>query len=151
MGKRGPKKTPAETKKRRGTYRADRDAEVEVSAEQAPPLPEGLHSAAAAEWERLTPILVKHKLLTDADWIAYRLGFAMLSSFLTACDGLPENPIVYTEKGFPCQHPMVAIRAKAWADTLKWCREFGLTPSARSGLKLSPEQPAADAFEKYTT
>jgi len=156
MGQRGPRKTPAEVKKARGTYRADRDAEVDFSPPagkpaEPPPKPEGLHDLASAEWDRLTPIMLEKGLLTAADWIAWQLGFAAYDTWLVASDqlridadeaekrgekGRGSGMIVWTEKGYPVQHPLVAIAGKAWATVLKFCREFGLTPSARSGLNL---------------
>lgn len=160
MGQRGPRKTPAEVKKARGTYRADRDAEVDFKPPAGqpadpPPKPEGLHELASKEWDRLTPLLMEKGLLTPADWIAWQLGFAAYDTWLVASDqirtdaaaageGRGAGMIVWTEKGYPVQHPMVAIAGKAWATVLKFCREFGLTPSARSGLNLD-SGPAANA------
>lgn len=142
MGQRGPRKTPAKVKQARGTYRADRDAEVSFAAPTggtvpAPPKPEKMQDLAAREWDRLTPLLIEKGLLTPADWIAWTLGFAAYDTWLVASAEMADQElVVYTEKGFPCQNPLVAIAGKAWQTTLKFCREFGMTPSARSGLNL---------------
>ncbi|MCC7423781.1 MAG: phage terminase small subunit P27 family [Planctomycetaceae bacterium] len=142
MGQRGPRKTPAAVKKARGTFRKDRDAEVEFAPPagqkaEPPPKPEGLHDLASREWDRVTPLMISKGLLTPADWMAWTLGFAAYDTWLVASAQLAEHDlIVFTDKGFPCQNPLVAIAGKAWQSTLKWCREFGMTPSARSGLNI---------------
>lgn len=137
MGQRGPRKTPAATKKRRGTYRADRDAEPAKLKAAAPPIPKGLHEIARAEWERLAPLAVQKGLLTEADWIAWRMGFEALSTYFIAADLVEaEGSVLWTDKGYPVQHPMVSIGGRAWGSVLKFCREFGLTPSSRTGLAI---------------
>lgn len=152
MGERGPKKTPAATKKRRGTYRKDRDAEPVEFTKGIPPIPSGLHPEAAEEWKRLAPILVEKGLLTEADWLAWRLGFEALSTWFQAGEQVSKDPkdgggaIHFTDKGYPAQNPWVAIGQKAYASVMKFCREFGLTPSSRSGLKLEIEAPEDDPY-----
>lgn len=145
MGKRGPAKTPAKVKIARGTFRADRDAEsVEFPSTDSPPKPEHLHRIASSEWDRLTPILVEKGLLTQADWIAWQLGFAAYNTWLNASEELSKDTYTYmTDRGYVGQNPLVNIVANAWSATLKFCREFGLTPSARSGLNI--EAPAGEA------
>lgn len=152
MGERGPKKTPASTKKRRGTFRKDRDAEPVQFEAGIPPIPKSLHPEAAKEWERLAPIVVKKGLLTEADWLAWTLGFESLSTWFQAGEEVAKpkeeggGAVHFTEKGYPAQNPWVAIGQKAYGSVMKFCREFGLTPSSRSGLKLEVDEPEEDAF-----
>jgi P27 family predicted phage terminase small subunit len=150
MGSRGPKKTPAATKKRRGTYRADRDAEPIEFAGKIPPVDKTLRKEVVAEWNRLAPLCAKVGLLTEADWLAWRLGMAAYDTWLCASETvLKEGAVLWTEKGYPVQHPMVSIGGKAWQSVLKFCREFGLTPSARSGLKIQDAPEAQDEFQSH--
>ena len=133
----GRKKLPAEVKNRRGTYRKDRDAEPAELARDWPPPPEDLHPKASQEWTRLAPILSKAGLLTEVDWLAWELGMAAYDTWLRVSEQLPADMVVWTDKGNAVQHPLVSIAGKAWQSVIKFCREFGLTPSARSGLKLA--------------
>lgn len=143
----GRKKVPAATKKRRGTYREDRDAEPVQFLADSPPIPEALHPAAAAEWERLAPVVVKKGLLTEADWLAWTLGFEALSTWFQAGEQVAkEGAVHFTEKGYPAQNPWVAIGQRAYGSVMKFCREFGLTPSSRSGLKLEVEEQEDDPY-----
>lgn len=130
---RGPKRTPAAVKKDRGTYRKDRDAGLELAAGSVGDPPDRLHPKAAEQWRKLVALLAPLGVLTPADAIAWELGLSAYSEWLDATANLTEL-YVETEKGYPVQHPLVAIRNKSWQDVLKFCREFGLTPSSRNGL-----------------
>lgn len=150
MGQRGPKKTPAKVKQARGTFRKDRDAEVEFATPagqkaEPPPKPDNLHEVASAEWDRITPLMMEKGLLTTADWIAWQLGFAAYDTWLTLSDEFRSDPTFTftTDKGYVGPNPIVAMAGKAWQTTLKWCREFGMTPSARSGLNIDSGKAAA--------
>ena len=150
MGRRGPKKTPAATKKRRGTYRADRDAEP-VEFEGVVPVPdEGLRDEVVEEWNRLAPILASKGLLTEVDWLAWRLGMHAYDTWLSSSEQLAsEQLVVVSSKGAPYQNPLVGIAGKSWQAVLTFCREFGLTPSARSGLKIQDGPEPEDEFQSH--
>ena len=147
MGRRGPAKTPAAVKKERGTYRKDRDAGVEVAAGE-PIMPEWLDEAAQELWRELAPRLVKHNLLTPIDgvvfalfcdtfsmfrncsnWIAGDIEKLFVESTRTNNDGEEIGSSVY-------QHPVTAIMHKSRNDLLRLAREFGMTPSSRSGMRI---------------
>ncbi len=145
-GRSGRKKKPAAEKERAGTYRADRDADsVNFGAGDAGPHPpDNLHPDAAAEWSRLAPICKRRGLLTDGDWIAWRLGFAAYSTWLHASAQLDDVSrwVFATESGYESPSPFVVIAKNSWSAVLQFCREFGLTPSARSGLAIT--EPGSD-------
>lgn len=149
MGQRGPAKTPEEVKKARGTYREDRDGGgPEFTAAVPPAPPRGMHRTAAAEWKRLAPLLVVRGLLTEADWLAWQMGFAAYDTWLTSSETIrKEGSVLWTEKGYPLPHPEVAIAGRAYQALWRFCREFGLTPSARTGLNIKPP-PQADPLEE---
>jgi P27 family predicted phage terminase small subunit len=44
--------------------------------------------------------------------------------------------IVVSDKGNSYQHPALGIMNSARADVLKWAREFGMTPAARSRISI---------------
>lgn len=141
--KRGPKKTPAAVKKARKTYRADRDAGPAIET-KPPSMPSWLGKEAKAEWKRLAPVLVKYGLLTEADRTTFGLYCQAYHDFLTAKRQVDKHGLTTTtEKGNVIQHPAVAVMTKAWARVLSAGAEFGLSPSARTGLPIE-EPPAAD-------
>jgi P27 family predicted phage terminase small subunit len=155
-GRSGRRKKPAEIKKRDRTFRADRDCDVvqfpsaAAPALPGPPIPDGLHPKARAEWKRLAPICAKLGLLTDGDWIAWEVGFAAYSTWLTASQ-LVSHPAKWTqmaESGYESIAATVTIAKQAAAGVMQFCREFGLTPSARGSLNIKPpEQATADPME----
>jgi P27 family predicted phage terminase small subunit len=135
MGKRGPKKTPAAVKKGRGTYRPDRDAGVELPpAIAVPACPWFLTDAAVEVWNELGPALVTAQLLTPADAMSFALLCQAWSDWQDAIEHLKRSGIVSCgDSGNEYQHPAVGIRNRSWAQVLKGCQEFGLTPSSRTG------------------
>ena len=148
----GRKKVPASAKKLRGTYRPDRDAEPVQFDPQIPPVPEGLRDEVVAEWNRLAPLLAAKGLLTEVDWLAWQLGMHAYDTWLTISEQLAspnEEYVIISEKGAPYQNPLVSIAGKAYQSVLKFCREFGLTPSARSGLKIAGGPLEKDEFEQH--
>lgn len=143
----GRKKLPASIKKIRGTYREDRDAEPVQFDPRVPPLPDGLRPEVEAEWNRLAPLLTAKGLLTEVDWLAWTLGMRAYDTWLSATESVDkDNWVVWSEKGAPYQHPMIGIASKAYQAVLTFCREFGLTPSARSGLKINGGPLETDEF-----
>jgi P27 family predicted phage terminase small subunit len=46
-------------------------------------------------------------------------------------------------------HPLIAMRADADRRFQSWCREFGLTPSARPRLQVTKPARASDPGEKH--
>lgn len=150
-GRSGRRKKPTPQKKREGTYRSDRDsADVGFEPAAGPPIPDWLHPQAAAEWRRLAPICIKLGLLTEGDWLAWHLGFSAFSTWLTASETIdhPAKWTFQTESGYQQAVPEVAIAKQAWSAVMTFCREFGLTPSSRSSLRIEIHtEGKADAME----
>ena len=155
MGTRGPKKTPTAVKRARGTYRADRDAGVEVNAGE-PPMPSWLSDTAEKLWRELAPQLVRENLLTPIDGLVFALLCDTWGTFQTChewLDGDPEKMFTAAvtidkegeeHEGSVYQHPIVSIWHKSRNDLLRLSREFGLTPSARSGMRIGANDDAED-------
>lgn len=148
MGRRGPAKTPAAVKKARGTFRKDRDAGVEIAAGE-PSMPAWLSEEAQQLWKSLAPGLVKSNLLSPLDgtvfallcdtfamfrasseWIGGDITKLFVESTRTNNEGEEIGSSVY-------QHPVAALMHKSRNDLLRLAREFGLTPSARSGMRVA--------------
>jgi P27 family predicted phage terminase small subunit len=151
MGRRGPKKTPAPIKKARGTFRPDRDSGAQLpEAVVVPDCPAFLSDEAQSLWHRLGPNLVKAKLLTDADVMAFALLCQAWADWIYALEKVEHYGITsITDSGSIYQHPAVGVRNKAWTAVMKGCQEFGLTPSSRSGPVL-PKSGTTDGDDPDT-
>jgi P27 family predicted phage terminase small subunit len=155
MGARGPKKAPTPVKRARGTYRADRDAGVEVKAGE-PPRPAWLSEPAAALWRELAPQLVRENLLTPLDGLVFALLCDTWSTFRAChewiagdCERMFTSARTVDKEGEEhegsvYQHPIVSVWHKSRNDLLRLSREFGMTPSSRSGMRLGSNDDADD-------
>lgn len=142
MGKRGPKRTPTAILKVRGSTRAaSRKDEPEATLGE-PMKPDFLNKAASAEWDRVTVELREMGILTTAD-------HAMLTVYCTAWAEFIEADAVVKEEGMtvtgaagnPVIHPAVRIRNTAQDTIRRAADHFGLSPSARSSIKVQDKKP----------
>lgn len=90
--------------------------------------------------------LVKAGILSQLDAMALEL---LITSYIGTIDVARQlaagDLVVFVgENGTPCPNPLVGIMAKNIA-TLKWTlQQFGLTPAARTGIKLQQSQAEPD-------
>jgi P27 family predicted phage terminase small subunit len=78
-------------------------------------------------------------LITPVDAVAFGLYCQTLHQYCEVLKAIPHVAEYTTEVGEQhslVQHPLVGVLHKARADVLKLAREFGMTPSARAGLRL---------------
>lgn len=158
---RGRPRKPASQKKAQGTYRKDRDQSLQLS-EGIPDPPGYLSPQALIHWDRMIEITRAARTLTEADGDALAMLCLSFEEY-RAADIIvrDEGEICRTEhttkdgrtyKGGPYQHPAVGIRTNAWKKIVRLLREFGLTPSARSGMKMTAsgkeENPIAEALKE---
>ena len=149
MGKRGPRKLPAKVHEKRGTKKRCRHAEPKVpGAATIPPPPAELSEIAGRVWNDVGTKLVKAGLLTELDELALRLLCESVEMYFEACRECVGQLTIESDKGNVLQNPAVAIRNRAWAQIVKLCQEFGLTPSARTGLNVDAKPPEDDAVSK---
>jgi P27 family predicted phage terminase small subunit len=138
MGRRGPKKTPAATHKKRGTFQPSRHSGPD--SKPVPGIPEppaDLTEAAREAWISIAGKLLDAKLLTALDDLALRLMAESVDMYLRAGREIEHWGLTsVTDKGNTIQHPAVAVRNKAWSQIVKLCQEFGMTPAARTGLAV---------------
>ncbi len=151
MGKRGPRPKPTALKIARGNpgkrkLRAD---------EPKPPAgvgdcPDWLDAEGKACWAEHAPQLEAMGVLTGIDRQALMTFCDIWSRYKKAIDFIRKHgeflPIK-DEAGklrYMCQFPQVSIAQKLLASLLRYQQEFGLTPSARSGLVAKPAGPADD-------
>jgi P27 family predicted phage terminase small subunit len=124
----------------RGTQRPGRENAKEPKPEVvAPYRPSYLDADAVAEWERLEPILLRMKVLTEADYIALALICQTHSTMIKAQEQLTKSGILFkTPSGYVQQSPLLAVVNGCVEKIITLCREFGLTPSARFRIQTTP-------------
>ena len=151
MGKRGPKPTPKAAKRRRGTFRADRDGGTPEPEAAKPRRPAWLGQEAARLWPAIAGELEAMGVLARADQVALALLCQALADYLAARAVVEEAAAAgdvkfcaTTDKGNIIQHPAVGVMHKGWERVVKLAREFGMTPSSRAGLKVEGKAAPAD-------
>lgn len=150
MGRRGPPPTPTAIKLVRGITRKDRLNANEPKPEVAMPFcPAYLDADARTEWDRLAPILVRMKVLTEADYIALASLCQTYSTMVKAQEQLNKSGILFkTPSGYVQQSPLIGIVNTCTEKIVALCREFGLTPSARARVQTN-QQEAAEADDPW--
>ncbi|MDE2427041.1 MAG: phage terminase small subunit P27 family [Elusimicrobia bacterium] len=139
MGSRGPQKSPRQAHKLRGTLREDRHAGPEMPV-MVPQMPPDLGPVAQGAWNVITAKLLSAGLIADLDQLPMRLLCESVELYLEACDVVKRDGLIVASVKAIYQHPAVGIRNKAWAQIVKLCREFGMSPSARCGLHIDTKQ-----------
>ncbi len=151
MGRRGPPPKPSAQKKLEGTYRKDRAV---GGGELTPPpavpdCPKWLNKIARAEWDRVVPQLVELTVLTGLDgsalegycvayanWVAAHLDVEKRGKKVKGQFGMEANPSVKDEKDWSDKRRVLAA-------------ELGLSPSARSRVKVPERSPTVDDSEAF--
>lgn len=142
MGKRGPKQKPTRLKEMAGNpgKRSLETGEFQPPL-GAPPAPRRAKKAIGEFYRHYAQMLAELRVLTRADWFAFRL---MAEHYVLAMDALAEvrgrkSLLTIDEKGNDRKNPLLQV----WRDNstafLRYAAEFGLTPSARAGVKPVPE------------
>lgn len=140
----GRPRKPAAQKRREGTYRADRDASLELQAAEPDP-PEYLTAAARVHWKRIVPLLAAQELLSAIDGDALAMLCLAFVEYFEADKAIAANGLTgETDKGYSYALPEVGIRTTAWKKIVTLCKQFGMTPSSRAALKVKPNAEEAD-------
>lgn len=107
-------------------------------AEEKPEPPSHLSGQARAEWDRVYPVLLKNRLITEADMTAFAAYCQAYGRWQEAETQLAkQGPVVLAPSGFPVQNPYLAISNKAVEHMHKFLTEFGMTPSSRSRVQVA--------------
>lgn len=155
MGRRGPSPTPTNVLKLRGSTLVTKSREAnEIKGPQGrPKCPAWLDEEAKAAWKQVVPMLDHMGVLTKADANALARYCRFWSRWRKAEDFIDEHGEVYPLKddagNVKCvqQWPQVSIAHKLAQLLTRLEQEFGLTPSARARLQMTPvaaEQPNHD-------
>jgi P27 family predicted phage terminase small subunit len=116
----------------------------------APEMPEGLSEAAAAEWDRLAPLLHRAGLLATIDGNVLGLYCSAVADWRAAREKVEElGPVVRSPAGFPQVSPYVSLARNAAKAMQSLGSELGLSPVARQriGPVLDPDHK--DDFDEF--
>ncbi|MGK2857915.1 MAG: phage terminase small subunit P27 family, partial [Thermoanaerobaculia bacterium] len=104
-------------------------------------------------WKEIIPKLVDMRVLTEADLLALEILCNSYHEYRQADEVIQEEGLTYetaTVSGATkiTKRPEVEIRADAHRRLLRMIQEFGITPSARTGVKV-PDGEVEDPFASY--
>lgn len=153
MGQRGPRPLPANVHQLRGNPskipQGTLDAQAFVDVE-IPNCPQFLKDEARREYRRIGPLLAAAKLVTLLDrgsLAAYCVNYARwVHAEKKLADLGDAGHEAVTPSGYKQIGVWLQISHRAQDQMLKFAREFGLTPSARSALHVQAAAGQASLF-----
>lgn len=123
----------------------DDSVQPDVNIPTAPP---HLNDVARREWDRIGEVLYNLQILTEIDRAALAGYCQCYSRWVKAENKIKkEGMVIKTSNGNLIQSPYVGIANKAMQMMHKFLTEFGMTPSARAGLKIGSEKPTGAKLE----
>ena len=131
----------------------------EAKAKAAIPAPPAhLNADAVEEWNRVATELYNLGILSEIDraalaayamvygrWVQAERAIAKMAEK----DQLTGGLMIKTSNGNAIQNPLVGTANKAAADMMRYAAEFGMTPSARSGIAAQPPEEGADPADRF--
>ena len=136
MGRRGPAPEPTALKLIKGTKPYRINANEPLPLERAIDRPDWLSDRAAEEWDRVVPHLVAMRVITDADLSGFAIYCEAVARWRRLAELVAASPPVVNRDGAVVKNPVYAQVRDAAAEVRLWAREFGLTPSARAGIRV---------------
>lgn len=116
-------------------------------AKRAPRCPAWLEDEAKKEWRRMGKVLEQLGLLTEMDMAAFAGYCQAYARWKEAEEFITQHgTMVRTPNGYLQQVPQVSIAQTNLKIMLKFCEQFGLTPSARS--RIVGEDASADPADE---
>ena len=102
---------------------------------KAPRCPAWLEDEAKREWKRMAKVLEAMGLLTEMDMAAFAGYCQAYARWKEAEEFISQHgSMVRTPNGYLQQVPQVSIAQTNQKIMLKFCEQFGLTPSSRSRI-----------------
>lgn len=153
-GKRGPRPQPTALKIARGNPGKRRLNKEEPQPKgELPSCPPHLKGEARKAWETFATQLTESGVATLADAMALELLCSSIALYLDSLEMVRQFGPVWIEKGeskIPkfAYSPHWAVMNGEWKKIVSMLREFGMTPSSRSGVKATPPT-AADPFATF--
>lgn len=137
--RRGRPRKPTAQKELEGTDRKDRAPANEPKPDvEDPGAPSWLSQVAKEEWDRVAPYLLRLGLLTHIDRAALAAYCQNFARWHDAEKLIAENGLVMkTPNEYEQQRPEIGIANTAMKQMKAFMVEFGMTPSARSGITVN--------------
>ena len=115
-----------------------------------PDMPEHLTEEARKEWDRIIPVMENMGVLSLDSRPSVASYCQAYSRWIEASADLRERGIILeTDKGYRYSNPAVAVENKSMAMMLRFLVEFGLTPSARGGVKSNKPVKAENDLDAF--
>lgn len=153
MGKRGPAPKPTNLKLLQGNpgKRPVNKSEPQFTKYDEPPKPPThLNKYGKKEWKRILPVLMNVGLLTEADYATLAAYCQAYGTWVEAEKLIKEKGFTYiSDKGNSIQRPEVGIASTAMKNIVTFAREFGMTPSSRSNIKVDDSVASKDPFAEF--
>lgn len=131
--------------------RSDRDAAANAATPKLdiPPCPDWLDAKSRKHWDKIAPQLVALGLLSVIDGDLFGAYAETAARYGDVCAKLDkiDDWIGVTPNGFQVQTALVSIRNTLQKQMLTLGREFGMSPAARSSIKVQAAQPDLFAGE----
>jgi P27 family predicted phage terminase small subunit len=109
----------------------------------SPTCPAHLDADAKKEWRRLVKILMRMRVLTEADGMALASLCQTWSTMTKAQQKLNETGMLLkTPSGYVQQSPLISIVNSCTETVTRLSREFGLTPASRTRIHAGPKSGA---------
>ena len=150
MAQRGRKPKPTALKELEGNPgRRPLNKNEPKPGQKAPRCPSWLEEEAKKEWKRMSKLLEQMGLLTEMDMAAFAGYCQAYARWKEAEEFITQHgTMIRTPNGYLQQVPQVSIAQTNLKIMLKFCEQFGLTPSARSRMAADGEpQREADPME----
>lgn len=113
------------------------DAEPQAAVELPEP-PTDLDEEALEEWKRVGELLVRNKIITALDRTALEAYCRLYSRWRKAERKVQElGEVVKSPSGYPIQNPYLGVASRALDQLRSYLIEFGLTPAARSKVRVA--------------
>jgi P27 family predicted phage terminase small subunit len=138
VGRRGPAPTPTKLKLLRGNP-GHRKIEPEPLPLDEPIVkPPWLSELAAEEWDRVIGHLEAMQTVTAADTTALAVYCEAVARWRGLAEVVASSPPVvrHGESGILVKNPAYSQARDAAIEVRMFAREFGLTPSARAGIRV---------------
>jgi P27 family predicted phage terminase small subunit len=137
VGRRGPAPKPTQLRLLHGD-KPSRINLAEPRPRDVPPeRPPWLSAEAAEEWDRVAPDLARMGTAKAIDAAGLACYCEAVARFRAANDMLAQSQVLIVDRdNTPRVNPAVRVARDASYELRMWAREFGLTPSARSPLRI---------------
>jgi len=112
--------------------------------------PEGFDEHALAAWSRLSKVLGQMGVATEADAEAVAAYCRHYSAYIRATEAIARDGMTtHTEHGGTKLNPLIQVVNESSRQMIRLLVQFGMTPAARSALKVAPKEEEDDLLGHF--